>query len=270
MSSSVMTPLLWIGAALSLSWCRAEPTEFKMPQPRLERRQGAFGATRFYRRDDPTSPLFLVRRGADGAVDHHRADGALPKLFHRASLGPCAGARHRHDARPGKAHGQRRSASHRPRPGPRFRALPPRAQPGAMEQRRHRPQTAADDPRQVLAHRTGRDRHRRHHRAPLGPQDRGARHLPRSRALLAWSLRQDQRLALARRDGHGSRAMDPATLGFAVSHHPRRFRTLRRRPRASTQEADRLGSPGHSPGSPMAAASAVSSSSPTPASRRSI
>src|SRR5208282_3886360 len=80
MSSSVMTPLLWIGAALSLSWFRAEPS------------RNAAAATRFYRRDDPTSPLFLVRRGADGAVDHHRADGALPKLFHRAGLGPCAGA----------------------------------------------------------------------------------------------------------------------------------------------------------------------------------
>src|SRR5208283_737270 len=98
-----------------------------------------------------------------------------------------------------------------------------------------------------------RDRHRRHHRAPLGPQDRGARHLPRSSALLAWSFRQDQRLALARGDGHGSRTMDPATLGSAVSHHPRPFRTLRRRPRASTQEADGLGAPSHSPGSPMGA-----------------
>jgi len=82
-----------------------------MPQSGLERRQGAFAATRFYRRNDPTS-LFLVRRGADGAVNHHRADGALPELFHRAGLGPCAGARHRHDARSGKAHGERRSAGH--------------------------------------------------------------------------------------------------------------------------------------------------------------
>src|ERR1039457_4678103 len=90
MSSSVMTPLLWIGAALSLSWFRAEPIQNAAAQPGLERRQGAFAATRFYRRDDPTSPLFLVRRGADGAVDHHRADGALPELFHRAGLGPCA------------------------------------------------------------------------------------------------------------------------------------------------------------------------------------
>src|SRR5208337_852873 len=38
-----------------------------------------------------------------------------------------------------------------------------------------------------------------------------------------------ERLALADGDGHGSRAMDPATLGSAVSHHPRSFRTLRRR-----------------------------------------
>src|SRR5664280_953208 len=85
-SSSVMTPLLWIGAALSLSRFRAEPIQNAAAQPGLERRQGAFAATRFYRRDDPTSPLFLVRRGADGAVDHHRADGALSELFHRASF----------------------------------------------------------------------------------------------------------------------------------------------------------------------------------------
>ena len=64
---------------------------------------------------------------------------------------------------------------------------------------------------------------------------------------------QDQRLALARGDGHGSRAMDSATLGSAVSHHPRPFRTLRRRPRASPQEADGLGAPSHTSGSPMGA-----------------
>src|ERR1019366_3529394 len=80
MSSSVMTPLLWIGAVLSLSWFRAEPIQTAAAQPGLERRQGAFAATRFYRRADPTSTLFLVRRGADGAVDHHRADGPLPEI----------------------------------------------------------------------------------------------------------------------------------------------------------------------------------------------
>ena len=47
--------------------------------------------------------------------------------------------------------------------------------------------------------------------------------------------------------------MDSATLGSAVSHHPRSFRTLRRRARAPPQNADRLGSPSHTSGSPMGA-----------------
>ena len=51
--------------------------------------------------------------------------------------------------------------------------------------------------------------------------------------------------------------------GSAFSHDPRPFRTLRRRARASPQEADRLGSPSHPSGSPMGARSAESSSSPT-------
>ena len=39
-----------------------------------------------------------------------------------------------------------------------------------MEQRRHRPQTAAADPQQVRARRADRDRRRRYDRTPLGPK----------------------------------------------------------------------------------------------------
>jgi hypothetical protein len=49
-------------------------------------------------RHRPSSSL----AAAPMAPSIHRAEGALPELFHRAGLGPCAGARHRHDARPGK------------------------------------------------------------------------------------------------------------------------------------------------------------------------
>ena len=51
-----------------------------MPRPDLEKHQGQFAATQFYRCDDPTSLLSFIRRGAD-AADHHFTDGALPELF---------------------------------------------------------------------------------------------------------------------------------------------------------------------------------------------
>ena len=200
-----------------------------MPRPDLEKHQGQFAATRFYRCDDPTSLLSFIRRGAD-AADHHFIDGALPELFYCPGLGARAGAHHRHGAGARQAHGERRPARHGPGRGPRFRALPLCAQPGAMEQSRRRPHAADDDPRQVSAHRAGGDRDRRHDRTPLGPQDRRSWRLSRPSAFLAWSFRQDERLALALGDGHGSRSMDAATLGLALPDYSGALRTLQHRP----------------------------------------
>src|SRR5215212_6348807 len=96
----------------------------------------------------------------------------------------------------------------------------------------------------------GRDR--RHRRAPLGRQDRGARHLPRPGALQPRPLRQGQRPALAVPDGDGADALG-RRLGSAVPHRARTFRALRPRPRATPQEADRPGAPGPSADRALAA-----------------
>src|SRR3954463_1031565 len=85
--------------------------------------------------------------------------------------------------------------------------------------------------------RPGGGRHRRHRRAPLGRQDRGARHLPRSRALQPRALRQGERPALAVPDGDGADALG-RRLGPAVPHRARPFRASCPRPRATPQEAD--------------------------------
>jgi hypothetical protein len=88
-------------------------------------------------------------------------------------------------------------------------------------------------------------RHRRHHRAALGPQDRGARHLSRSGALLARPFRQGQRPALALLHGHDPAALCTAALGVAVPHHPFALAALRRTQGPTSQIAGRLGPPGH-------------------------
>src|SRR3954471_18894443 len=88
--------------------------------------------------------------------------------------------------------------------------------------------------------RPGGGRHRRPHRAPLGRQDRGARHLPRPGALRPRPLRQGERPALAVPGGDGADALG-RRLGPAVPHRARTFRAPRPRPRATPQEGDRLG-----------------------------
>ena len=56
-------------------------------------------------------------------------------------------------------------------------------------------------------------------RAALGSKNRGARHLPRSGALLARPFRQSQRPALARLHGDDPAALGATALGLAVPHH---------------------------------------------------
>jgi hypothetical protein len=66
------------------------------------------------------------------------------------------------------------------------------------------------------ADRRGGDRHRRHHRAALGAEHPGPRHLPRSGALLARLLCQDQWPGLAVADGGAAYPAGEAALGAAV------------------------------------------------------
>jgi hypothetical protein len=95
-------------------------------------------ATRFYAWDDPPSSpsrsISFARRRRHRAADPRFADGGLPRLSHRAGLGPRAGAHCRCRARPCQAHGERRAAHHGIVRGCRLCALPPCAQPGALGQ----------------------------------------------------------------------------------------------------------------------------------------
>ena len=84
--------------------------------------------------------------------------------------------------------------------------------------------------------------HRRHDRRPAGSaQDRRSWRLSRPSAFLAWSFRQDERLALALGDGHGSRSMDAATLGLALPDYSGALRTLQHRTQTPSQKADGIG-----------------------------
>ena len=90
--------------------------------------------------------------------------------------------------------------------------------------------------------RPGGDRHRRHHRATLGGQDRGARHLSRSGALLTRPLRQGQRPALAVADGDGAGSLGRRwALPFLTVLAPSERGA---QARETPQEADRLGPAG--------------------------
>src|SRR3954452_9736183 len=85
-----------------------------------------------------------------------------------------------------------------------LRTLPRGAEPGALGRTRRRAQTSCTSARRLPAGGRGGDRHRRHHRATLGRQDQGARHLPRSVALLAGPFRQGEWSALPVVQGHGT------------------------------------------------------------------
>src|SRR5215211_58751 len=86
--------------------------------------------------------------------------------------------------------------------------------------------------------------HRRHDRTALGAQDQGARHLPRSRAVQPWPLRQSQWPALALRHAVGSRSLGRLRLGPAVPDRAGALRAACYRAREAAQEAHRLGPAG--------------------------
>ena len=83
---------------------------------------------------------------------------------------------------------------------------------------RRRRQIAGDYHQEPPAVRAAGNRSRRYDRAPLGTQDFRARRLSRSGSLLARAFRQDQRVALAFRDGPPFRALGSKPLGTTVQN----------------------------------------------------
>src|SRR4051812_35041578 len=73
-----------------------------------------------------------------------------------------------------------------------------------------------------------------------GGQDQGARHLPRSRAVQPWPLRQSQWPALALRHAVGSRSLGRLRLGPAVPDRAGALRAVCHRAREAAQKAHRL------------------------------
>ncbi len=125
-----------------------------------------------------------MRHGAErGSRGAGGLDAALPMPLHRRGVASRARAGLRHPAGTGTADGRRRAARHGPRPGCRLRRVPSGAEPRALVLACRRAPSPAAPRRRFRAGRPGGGRPRRHHRAALGGQDQGARHLPRSRAV---------------------------------------------------------------------------------------
>src|SRR4051812_4361491 len=182
-----------------------------------------------------------------------RVDGTLPGRPHPADRAPRARPRRRRHPRPRAAHRGGDAAGRGAGAGPDLHQLPPGTQPEPLVGPRRRRASAASLARRLRPGRAGGGRHRRDDRAPLGRQDRGARHLPRPGALQPRPPRQGQRPALDHGDAPRPDPLGRPGLGPAVPGRAGAFGAFRARARTSPQEADRPGAPTPPPGRPLAA-----------------
>ena len=180
-------------------------------------------------------------------------DGTLPGRPHPADRAPRARPRRRRHPRPRAAHRGGDAAGRGARAGADLHQLPPGARPEPLVGPRRRRAPAAPPARRLRPGRAGGDRHRRDHRAPLGRQDQGARHLPRPGPLQPRPLRQGQRPALDHGDAPRPDPLGRPGLGPAVPDRAGALGALRARARAAAQDADRPGAPAPAPGRPLAA-----------------
>src|SRR4029077_2123507 len=170
-----------------------------------------------------------------------RVDAAVPVGLYRTDLAARAGADRRCNPGPRTAHRSRRPARYRPRPGPALYQLPPRAEPQPVVKPLARALPAATDDRHLCSDRTSHRRPRRHHRAALGCQNQGTRHLSRSGPLIAQPCRQSERPAVVVSNVVAADPVGRACLGTAIPDRPGTIRTLCARATTAVQEADRLG-----------------------------
>src|SRR6202789_3357060 len=114
---------------------------------------------------------------------------------------------------------------------------------------------AASSPGGAVAQRRCGDRRRRYHRAALGREDQGTRHLSRSGTVIPWPLRQDQRLTLAVAGGDVAGPVRRPAVGTTVPDRAGAVSALERGAREAAQGADRLGKAGDIANQTLAAGS---------------
>src|SRR5580704_1608284 len=109
--------------------------------------------------------------------------------------------------------------------------------------------------KRTVAQRRGGDWHRRYHRAALGRQDQGTRHLSRRGAFVARPLCQDQRFALAVAGGDVADPVRRPAVGVAIPDCAGAVGALERGAGEAAQGPDRLGEAGDTANQTLAAGS---------------
>ena len=128
-------------------------------------------------------------------------DGLLSLVLHGSGLGTCVGATDGNDTRARQAHREFGAPHHRARGRFQLHLLSSGPEPRTLEQACYSKPTSGVDHRPSRPERTRSDRHRRHHRASVGPEDCCPRHLPRSGPIEPYAFRQDQWPALVELHG---------------------------------------------------------------------
>jgi hypothetical protein len=214
----------------------------------------ATGATRFYGFDDTESHR-IGDRPAHGAGNPAILAGRFPTVLHRPSLEPYPGAGRRCRPCTRQAHRHPGAARHGAGGQTRLRPLPRSAQPGTLGRPRRGASIVAPSPGGAVAQRRGGDRHRRYHRAALGRQNQGTRHLSRRGALVARPLCQDQRFALAVAGSDVAGPVRRQAVGFAIPDCAGTVGALERGAGEAAQGPDRLGEAGDTANQTLAAGS---------------
>ena len=204
--------------------------------------------------DEKSSHLPAADRRS-GSPDPARLAAGAANVLYGSQLGIRACAGHGRGAGTGQAHRQRLPADDRARRGEELFKLSSAPQPCPVEPPRHGAAPAGHGRQPPRAGWSGGHRDGRHHRTPVGTQDHGARHLPRSRPLQPWPFRQGQRAALVEFHGADAGPLGGRRKGPAGIHPARPVTALQPPAWPQAQAADRLGPPGGAPALPLVARS---------------
>ena len=209
-------------------------------------------AKRFERGDDLI--LFALpagRRSCPGQSSE--MDGPVSPVLHGSGFRACAGVVDGSDTRARQAHSEFGASHHRARGRFQLHLLSSGSEPRTLEQPCYSKPTSGVDHRPPRPGRTCGDRHRRHHRATLGAEDRCPRHLPRPGPIEPCPFRQDQRLALVELHGAVPGPLGKQGQGAAVPVDPCALGKKQPRPWQGPQTPHGLGPARHAPDLPMVA-----------------